>query len=256
MAENLTSIVIIPSRLQAQRFPRKPLASIMGKPMILHVLEEVMKSGLSDVVVAAGDLEIKEVVEHAGFLAVSTDPNHPSGSDRVCEAINIIDPYQKKEIIINVQGDLPVFDARVLKDLIRVFENPNIDIATPVTPFKEGESPDDPNRVKVAVSWRANKKQGRALYFSRSKIPYKADPYYHHIGIYAYRRKALENFISLPVCSLEVQENLEQLRALAAGMWIEVVDIDQAPLSVDTLEDLKSVEAYLREKKEINSRNQ
>lgn len=246
MSQSLNPIVLIPARLQAQRFPRKPLASLLGKPMILHVLENIKQSGLEDIVVAAAEREIQEIVEEAGFKCILTDPQHPSGSDRIFEALQCIDPKGHKEIIINVQGDLPVLEGAVFAPLLRVFEDPLVDIATLVTPFKETENPEDPNRVKAAIAWEKENKQGRALYFSRSLIPFGADIYYHHIGIYAYRRAALEKFISLPVGFLEAQERLEQLRALENGMRIEALWVEKSPLSVDTKEDLKYVENYLR----------
>ncbi|HQS84444.1 MAG: hypothetical protein B7Y25_05955 [Alphaproteobacteria bacterium 16-39-46] len=245
------TIILIPARLQAQRFPGKPLAMLSGKPMILHVLEAVKKSGVQDIIVAAAEIEIQQVVEKAGFSCVLTDPNHPSGSDRIFEALQQLDPSCQKEIILNIQGDLPVLDTTIIPHLLEVFKNPNIDIATPVTPFKETENPLDPNRVKAAVAWEKNKNQGRALYFSRSPIPFGAEIYYHHIGIYAYRRKALEKFITLPIGFLERTEKLEQLRALENGMWIEAVKVNASPLSVDTPEDLEYVEAYLK-KNNIN----
>ncbi len=248
MSDALNTIIIIPSRLQAQRFPGKPLASLCGKPMLLHVLEAVRGAGMGDIVVAAADSEIKDVVEGAGFSCVLTDPTHPSGSDRIFEALQQVDPLGKKEIILNIQGDLPVLDTGMLPLLLDAFKNPYVDIATPVTPFKSHENPQDPNRVKAAVAWRADENHGRALYFSRSPIPFGAEIYYHHIGIYAYRRKALERFISLPVGFLEQEEKLEQLRALENGMWIEAVKVKESPLSVDTPEDLKYVENYLKQK--------
>ncbi|MBS0185173.1 MAG: 3-deoxy-manno-octulosonate cytidylyltransferase [Proteobacteria bacterium] len=248
MSLSSNAIILIPARLQAQRFPRKPLAMLSGKPMILHVLEAVKKSGIGDIIVAAAETELQEVVEKAGFSCVLTDPNHPSGSDRIFEALQRVDPFGQKEIIVNVQGDLPVLDMAMIPLLLDTFKNPHVDIATAVTPFKENENPEDPNRVKAAVAWENNGNHGRALYFSRCPIPFKAQIYYHHIGIYAYRRHALEKFISYPVGFLENEEKLEQLRALENGMWIEAIKVDTSPLSVDTPEDLEYVEAYLKTK--------
>ena len=249
MPHNLNPVILIPARMQAQRFPGKPLADISGKPMILHVLEQAKKTGIQDIFVAAGDEEIKTVVENAGFSCVLTDPNHPSGSDRIYEALTTIDPNNHHKIIINLQGDLPVFNPQILIDLLKAFQNPHVDVATPVILFGKNEDPKDPNRVKAAVSWRTNQKYGRALYFSRGLIPYNSKDYYHHIGIYAYRRQVLEKFISLPVGYLEKQEGLEQLRALEAGMWIEAVQIQDALFSVDILEDLEVVQRYLTHQK-------
>lgn len=245
MLQNLNPIILIPARMKAYRFPGKPLADISGKPMILRVLEQAKKTGISNICVAAGDMEIKEVIEEAGFSCILTDPDHPSGSDRIFEAIQKIDPKGHHEIILNLQGDLPVINPQILLDLVSILQNPDVDIATPVTPFGKHEDPKDPNRVKAAISWNKDRKQGRAIYFSRGLIPYNTEEYYHHIGIYAYRRSTLEKFISLPVGVLEKQEGLEQLRALEAGMWIEAVAVKEAPLSVDTKEDLLAVERYL-----------
>lgn len=245
MPQNLKPIILIPARMKALRFPGKPLVSICGKPMILRVIEQARKTGIQDIFVAAGDEEIKDVVENSGSLCVLTDPNHPSGSDRIFEAISRIDPDEHHRIVINLQGDLPVFNPQILLDLLNVFENPEVDIATPVALFNNHEDARDPNRVKAAVSWNPTKKHGRALYFSRGLVPYNSEDYYHHIGIYAYRKSALKKFISLPVSFLEKQEGLEQLRALEAGMRIEAVQIEDTPLSVDTKEDLEVVERYL-----------
>lgn len=242
MVETLNPIILIPARLAAMRFPRKPLVDICGKPMILYVAQAALLSKIGRVVVAAGDVEICDVVRDAGMEAVLTDPGLPSGSDRIYAALQEIDPDKKHSIIVNLQGDIPLFDPRILRDLVELFrKKENIDITTPLAPLNYEKDKDNPNVVNAALSLELGEKHGRVLYFSRALIPYGTGPHYHHIGIYAYKRQALERYVELPPSGLEKREKLEQLRALEAGMHIEGLLVDHEPFTVDTPEDLERV---------------
>ncbi len=242
MSETLNPIILIPARLAATRLPNKPLADIAGKPMILYVVENALLSKVGRVVVAAGDQEIYDVVCEAGFEAVLTDPDLPSGSDRIYAALQKIDSDKKHNLIINLQGDLPLFDPTLLSKLANIFKKKEgVDIATPLAPLDYEKDHANPNVVKAAFALEPGKDHGKVLYFSRALIPYGDGPFYHHIGIYAYKRQALETYVSLPPSPLEKREKLEQLRALEAGMHIEGLLVDQEPYTVDTPEDLERV---------------
>ncbi len=241
----MPSLVVIPARLAATRFPGKPLAPINGKPMIVHCLERAQLADCGPVVVAAGDQEIVDAVEAAQGLAVLTDPDHPSGSDRIWEAVKDFDPDGEFDVIVNVQGDLPTLDPAIVRACAEALSD-GADIATPVAEITRAEERDDPNVVKAFVGFAAGRRQARALAFTRATAPTGDGPLYHHIGLYAYRRNALERFVSLPPGILEKRERLEQLRALEAGMRIDAVLVDTVPLGVDTPEDLARAEAMLR----------
>lgn len=242
----MPSLVVIPSRLAATRFPRKPLAEIMGKPMIVHCLERAQQAGCGPVVVAAGDEEIVEVVEASGGLAVMTDPGHPSGSDRIWEAVRDFDPDGDFDVIVNVQGDLPTLDPAIVAACADALSG-GADITTPVAEISREEERTNPNVVKAFAGFEPGLRRARALTFTRATAPYGEGPLYHHIGLYAYRRAALERFVSLPPGVLERREKLEQLRALEAGMRIDAVLVDTVPLGVDTPDDLKRAEEILQE---------
>ncbi len=233
----LHPIILIPARMGATRLPRKPLADIGGKPMIVHVAERAMRADIGPVYVACDDAEIAWTVENAGARALLTRPDHASGSDRIWEALQQIDPYGRHDIIINVQGDMPTLDPRVIAQAVELLEDTQVDIATLVAEIREEREKTDPAVVKAIVSWQ-EARQGKALYFTRATAPYGEGPLYHHIGLYAYRRQALQQFMSLPVSPLEAREKLEQLRALEAGMHIGVALADTVPLGVDTPETL------------------
>jgi 3-deoxy-manno-octulosonate cytidylyltransferase (CMP-KDO synthetase) len=241
-------LIVIPARLAATRLPNKPLADICGKPMIIHVWERAIESNLGPVIVACGDQEIYEVVIAAGGEAVLTDPALPSGSDRVKVAADIFDPHGLYPIIINVQGDVPTLDPNLLKACLEPFEHtPNLDIATLATEILDKHELNDPNVVKVAMGMDAKDDIGRALYFSRNALPSGDGPHYHHVGLYAYSREALNHFVTLPVHPLETREKLEQLRALAHGMNIQVKVIEgPVPFGVDTQADLEKAIEILR----------
>jgi 3-deoxy-manno-octulosonate cytidylyltransferase (CMP-KDO synthetase) len=233
--------IFIPARMKATRLPNKPLADIGGKPMILHVMERAISANIGPVYVACADDEIALVVKNAGGTAILTDPNHPSGSDRIAEALSKIDPHRNIANIVNLQGDLPMFDPQILKLSVLLLENPSTDIGTFANIIENHDDIDNPNIVKVAMSEPNANNIGRALYFSRCAIPYQSTTYYHHVGIYIYRRNALEKFISLSPSYLEMSEKLEQLRALENNLTIDVAIINSTPPGVDTEQDLQFI---------------
>jgi 3-deoxy-manno-octulosonate cytidylyltransferase (CMP-KDO synthetase) len=239
----MSCIVIIPARMAATRLPGKPLADVAGAPMILRVWRCAMDAGTGPVAVAAGDAEIVSAVEQQGGAAVLTDPALASGTDRIFAALELLDPHGAHETVVNLQGDLPLLDPAQLRIVKETLESSGADIATLAAPIVDAADIDNPNVVKPVVAWSDDGRVGRALYFSRARAPYGDGPYYHHIGIYAFRREALARFVRLPPSPLEQRERLEQLRALEAGMSIVVARVDEAPLSVDTPEDLEKARA-------------
>ena len=234
----LNPITIIPARMASTRLPGKPLADIAGLPMIVQVLRRAEEANIGPVVVACAEAEIKDAVEQAGGKAVLTDPDHPSGSDRIFEALQAVDPAGEYDAIVNLQGDLPVLDPDVVQASVKPLSDPGVDIATLVAEIVEEDEKTNPNVVKAVVGFKDGEDVGRALYFSRATTPYGDGPLYHHIGIYAYRRQALERFVSLTPGVLEQREKLEQLRALENGMRIDAARVDTVPFGVDTPEDL------------------
>lgn len=245
MKEESKNIVLIPARLAATRFPNKPLAEIHGIPMIVHVWRRAIEAQVGPVLVAAGDDQIVDVVRAAGGKALLTDPKLPSGSDRIHAALCAHDPHFKYNTVINVQGDLPTLDAKAIQACLLPLDNPEVDIATIGTKIDKEEEIYDPNVVKVIASIPVSGKIGRCLYFTRAKAPAGEGSYIHHIGLYAYRRTALEQFVRLPAGILEKRENLEQLRALEAGLRIDMALVDTIPLGVDTPGDLHRAKSLL-----------
>ena len=247
MSRPLNPVVIIPARLAATRFPDKPLADIHGVPMIVQVLRRAMEADIGPVLVACGDRAIADAVETAGGHAVMTDPDHPSGSDRVHEALSLFDPDNTYDAIVNIQGDLPTIDPGVIAAVLDPFDAAEVDITTLAVEITEARERTDPNVVKAVVALPPDGGRiGRALYFSRSTVPSAPDgPHYHHIGLYGFRRAALDRFVGLPPGRLEMLERLEQLRALEAGMRIDVALVDTVPLGVDTPADLDRARALL-----------
>ena len=237
------SIIVIPARLASQRLPGKPLADIGGDPMIVHVLRRAEEAELGPVVVACAEEEIAEVVTRAGGTAILTDPDHASGSDRGFEALNKADPEGKYDAVINLQGDLPLIDPAVIRAALVPLENPEVDIATLGCVITDPAEKTDPNVVKIVLSAEKGADQGRALYFTRATAPTGDGDLWHHIGIYAYRRAALAKFVELPPSPLEQRERLEQLRALEAGMRVDVALVDTVPFGVDTPADLERARA-------------
>jgi len=246
-APNLNPVVIIPARMASTRLPGKPLADIAGLPMIVHVLRRAEEAAIGPVVVACAEWEIKDAVEAAGGRAVLTDPDHPSGSDRIFEALQIIDPHGAHDAIVNLQGDLPVLEASVVHAALSPLADPDVDIATLVAEIELEEEKANPNVVKAVVGFEDGSRVARALYFSRATVPYGDGSLYHHIGIYAYRRAALERFVSLAPGVLEQREKLEQLRALENGMRIDAARVDTVPFGVDTPADLDRARQILNQ---------
>jgi 3-deoxy-manno-octulosonate cytidylyltransferase (CMP-KDO synthetase) len=230
-------LIIIPARLAASRLPGKPLADIAGEPMIVHVLRRACAAAVGEVVVATDSEAVAASVEKAGGCAIMTRADHASGTDRIFEALAAADPSHRCNIIINVQGDLPTLAPADIRAALRPLDNPAVDIATLAAQIVRAQERRNPNVVKVVGSLISPHRL-RALYFTRAQAPSGEGPLYHHIGLYAYRRAALERFVSLPPSALEKRERLEQLRALEAGMRIDVEIVDSVPLGVDTPEDL------------------
>jgi 3-deoxy-manno-octulosonate cytidylyltransferase (CMP-KDO synthetase) len=238
------TLIVIPARMAATRLPGKPLADIAGLPMIVHVLRRAEVAAVGPVVVATDSPEIEAAVQKAGGRAVMTRADHASGSDRVFEALGIADPTGRAELVVNVQGDLPTLAPIDITAAVALLDDAAVDIATVAAEIARAEERDDPSVVKVVGS-SLGPARLRALYFTRATAPYGEGPLYHHIGLYAYRRRALERFVGLPPSPLEQREKLEQLRALEAGMRIDVAIVESAPLGVDTPEDLARARVML-----------
>lgn len=231
-------LVMIPARMAATRLPEKPLADIHGVPMIVQVWRRAREADVGPVVVATDDACIVEAVVAHGGVAVLTDPNHPSGSDRIFEALGRFDPDRRHDLVVNVQGDLPTIEPKALRASLAPLAEPEVAIATLTAEIVREEEKTNPNVVKVVGS-PIGPTRLRALYFTRATAPYNPGPLYHHIGLYTYRRAALERFVTLAPSTLEKREKLEQLRALEAGMRIDAEIVDTVPLGVDTPEDLE-----------------
>ena len=241
------TLIVIPARLKATRLPNKPLADIHGEPMIVHCWRRAMAAEAGRVVVATDADEIAAVVRDAGGEAVMTREDHVSGSDRVFEAISKVDPDINSDLIVNLQGDLPSLEPRLVNECLAPLENSAVDIATIAAEITDPAERTASHVVKV-VGTPVNAGSPdvlRALYFTRASAPYGDGPLYHHIGIYAYRRSALERFVSLRPSPLEEREKLEQLRALENGMRIDVALVDTVPLGVDTPADLERARELL-----------
>lgn len=230
-------LILIPARMAASRLPGKPLADINGQPMIVHVWRRACEAGIGPVAVATDSPEIVAVVEKAGGLAVLTRDDHPSGSDRIKEAADLIDPDGHHDVIVNVQGDLPTIDPRMIVASLGPLSDPAVDIATLAVVITRESEKTEPSVVK-AIGSEIAPGHMRALYFTRVTAPSGEGPLYHHVGLYAYRRKALDRFVGLPPSPLEKRERLEQLRAIEAGMRIDIIVVDDVPLGVDTPHDL------------------
>ncbi len=237
-------LVLIPARMASTRLPGKPLLDIAGQPMIVQVLRRAQEAAIGRVAVATDTPEIAEAVAAAGGEAVMTRPDHPSGSDRIYEALCRLDPAREAEIVVNLQGDFPTIDPQNISDVLPPLEDPAVDIATLAAQIHTQEESLTPNVVKAVGSPLGGRRM-RALYFTRATAPHGDGPRYHHIGLYAYRRAALERFVSLPPSPLEQQEKLEQLRALEAGMRIDVMIVDAVPRGVDTPADLETARRLL-----------
>jgi len=237
-------LILIPARMAATRLPGKPLADIGGRPMIEHVIRRAEAAHLGKVIVATDSEPILAAVEKAGFRALMTSTDHASGSDRIFEALQIVDPERKASVVVNVQGDLPTLETDDLRAAVALLQDEKVDIATLAAEIVRDEERDNPNVVKVVGS-PIGPKRLRAMYFTRATAPHGVGPLYHHIGLYAYRRDALERFVSLPPSTLEKREKLEQLRALENEMRIDVALVNSVPLGVDTPEDLETARRML-----------
>jgi len=237
-------LILIPARKAATRLPGKPLADIGGEPMILHVLRRAQAARIGPVAVATDSPDVAAIVDKAGGTAVMTRPDHASGSDRIFEALGTVDGQRRAEIVVNLQGDLPTIEPDAIRAALTPLADPAVDIATLAAEIRIAEERGNPNVVKV-VGTPVGPSRLRALYFTRAMAPFGEGPLYHHIGLYAYRRTALERFVALPPSPLERREKLEQLRALEAGMRIDVALVDTVPLGVDTPEDLEKARAML-----------
>lgn len=270
------TLIIIPARMASTRLPNKPLADIAGKPMIVHVWERAMEAKVGEVLVACDSNEVAQAVTDAGGQAILTRPDHPSGSDRIWEAYTHFDLEGRFSTIVNVQGDLPTLDPRLVHAVLEPLKNPAVDIGTLACVIREEDEKTDPAVVKPVISFAeehrtsaartsdqggaqaarrqeaqplsANNKTGhigRALYFTRCSAPYGEGELYHHIGIYAYRRDSLRRFVALPPSPLEEREKLEQLRALEHDMRIDVAIVETVPLGVDTPQHLEKARRAL-----------
>jgi 3-deoxy-manno-octulosonate cytidylyltransferase (CMP-KDO synthetase) len=232
------ALVVIPSRLASTRLPNKPLADIGGEPMIVHVWRRAMAADVGRAVVATDSEDIAAAVRAAGGEAVMTRADHLSGSDRVCEAVAKVDPGREYEIVLNLQGDLPAMESSLARQCLAPLMDDGPHIATIAAEIVDHADRANPNSVKVVGTPTGVPRRLRALYFTRAAAPWGEGPLYHHFGMYAYRRAALERFVSLAPSPLEIRERLEQLRALEDGMRIDVTLVDTIPVEVNTPEDL------------------
>ena len=240
----MNPIVVIPARMAATRLPDKPLADIGGVPMIVRVLRQAQAAGIGPVAVAAGDIAIVHAVKQAGGQAVLTDPGLPSGSDRILAALDVLDPERRHDVVINLQGDMPFVQPSVLSACAALLSaHPGCDIATVVAPEASPADRSNPDVVKAVLAMEQNGLSGRALYFTRSTL-YGDAPIWRHIGIYGYRRAALEAFNAAPPSPLERREKLEQLRAMELGLSLRAAVAAEAPISVDNPSDLEAARAY------------
>ncbi len=234
--------IIIPARLASTRLPNKPLINIKGKTMIERVCLQAQKTKYKHIYVACSEVETKQVVEKAGFRAIMTQADLPSGTDRIYHALLELEQEKKIDIIVNLQGDLPNIEPEVIDDTIdALLTSDTADIATAVVKIEDSNLANDPNVVKAVVNFPVGKNTSMAHYFSRAKIPYNAPLYYEHIGIYVYRRSAIEKFVNLSESNLEKYEKLEQLRAIDNGMKIiaRLIPYALKPISIDTKADLE-----------------
>jgi len=240
----MPALVLIPARLGSTRLPGKPLADIAGEPMIVHVWRRAMESGVGPVAVAADSEAIVAAVQKAGGQAILTRVDHVSGSDRIFEALERIDPDRTYDRIVNVQGDLPTVDPAIIRAAVDLLDDPEVDLGTLGAVIRRSAEITDPNVVKLVGTGEGNRR--RALYFTRATAPWGEGELIHHIGLYVWRREALARFVGLAPSVLEKRERPEQLRALEAGMRIDAALVDDVPLGVDTEHDLERAREILK----------
>ena len=233
----MNPIVLIPARMASKRLPGKPLADICGTPMIVHVLNRALEADIGPVAVATDADDIARAVNEAGGISILTRSDHTSGSDRIHEALLKIDPDRRHDVIVNVQGDLPQIEPRLISAVLEPLKTETVAISTLAAEITIEDEKTNPNVVK-AIGTPVSRNRLRALYFTRATAPAGEGPLYHHIGLYAYRREALKQYVSLPPGALEQREKLEQLRALEAGMRIDIELVDTVPFGVDSPDDL------------------
>ncbi len=243
----MNPLIIIPSRMASVRLPGKPLADIHGSAMVVHVMRRAQAANAGPVWVACSEAEVADVIIASGGHCVMTPAALPSGTDRVKAAADIIDPEQAHDVVINVQGDMPALDPALITDVLGVLKNhSDCDIATLVVSTDDPREKSDPNVVKAVLA-----ASGRALYFTRAHAPSGEGPVWHHVGLYAYRRSALDQFCCLPPSALEIREKLEQLRALENGLQIHAAIVNAAPDGVDTPDDLERARRLLSGYKDV-----
>jgi len=240
----MTTLVLIPARMAATRLPGKPLADIHGRPMIAHVADRAAAAQIGRVVIATDSPDILAAARSAGHEAVMTASHHQSGSDRIFEALEMLDPQCEVDVVVNVQGDLPTIEPSLIASALNPLEDRTVDIATLAVEITREAEKTNPNVVKIVGSQLSDTRL-RTLYFTRATAPWGDGPLYHHVGLYAYRRAALERFVALDPSTLEKREKLEQLRALEAGMRIDAEIVNTVPLGVDTPEDLERARAII-----------
>ena len=255
MKQSRKMVILIPARMAASRLPGKPMADIHGKPLIEHVWNQAVSSDIAPVYVATDHQDIHDHITSIGGKAVMTSADHPSGSDRIFEALCRIDETGQYQHIINLQGDLPTITADAIDALASLLLDESCDLATLVAKATAEEAAKS-QIVKAVMNWDIHEdgsqaKTGRAHYFSRHAVPYEADEFWHHIGLYGWQRSALEHFVKCPPSSWELSEKLEQLRALQAGMIIKAARLEHAPGGVDTPEDLEAIRQIMHKSKEI-----
>ena len=251
MSEMKQALVMVPARMASTRLPGKPLADIHGEPMIVHVWRRAAEAGIGPVYVATDDAAIASAVRRAGGEAVLTRSDHENGSSRIHEAVGLVDPGGRYDLVVNVQGDLPTVEPSSVAAAFAPLADPLVDIGTIAAVITEAADRSNESIVKIVgspkrVDGALSERQLRALYFTRATAPWGAGPLYHHIGLYAYRREALDRYVALPPSPLELRERLEQLRALEAGMRIDVEVVDAVPLGVDTPADLERARFLLQ----------
>lgn len=235
------SIIIIPIRMNSTRLPGKFHEDIAGKPMVIRVLEQAKLTHIENIYVAVDHDFHYNLIKEYGGNPIMTSVEHKSGTDRVHEAVTKIDNLKQFKYVINLQGDLPFIKPDSILEALTVLYEDDIDIGTLATKIDKEDEINDPNVVKIAMN-----NKNKALYFSRSRIPYNADTYYHHLGLYAFKREALNKFVHLPQTKLEICEKLEQLRAIENGMSIMIKEVSEQPISVDVKEDLEKAREYAK----------